>query len=539
MGDVAQPARVRPERPGCFGTLWFSFVGPLITDGYKRPLTVEDAFPLPSALTSEITTAEFDVLWAEECAAAELLVAALSPEERATSERLSAACKAAQAAEVKADEAVKTADDEVKKAQSDAKKQRGAEAKRAAEKAVKDAKERHSAAQTAQSTAAEVVNTVRAAFRVATPQPSMLRTLWRMCWRMWVGSLVFVLLEAFAPFAGPVALQLVTDRLEKTETITSEECIYVVLLVLCGPLLAGIGQTQGVRINSAVGVKVRAVFCASVFKKSIRLTPAVVQRIGKGRITNLMSIDSAEIYEAFPEVNSAFAGVPILVGGCVMLVQQLGSAAWAGIFAVFLTAPIAGITMARWDVHNRARLETADTRVELLSELLNGIRMVKAFAWEGEQIARVELQRDKELYRISRSGIYNCILMLCFMTMSSVACLCAFAVYSGVQGHTLTASTAFVSLTIFTIIQMPLLMVPFTLTAILSVMNSLRRLGEFLSEPELPAADMLPWGAQRRHAGCYLRRRCARRTFGAKCCAPRVLSSAGVRTLDWSRRSPA
>ena len=146
-----------------------------------------------------------------------------------------------------------------------------------------------------------------------------------------------------------------------------------------------------------------------------------------------------------------------------MLVRQLGSAAWAGIAAIILIAPVAGVVMAKFDTHNTARLEVADKRVELLSELLNGIRMVKAFAWEPEQTARVEMQRDKELSSIRKIGICNTVLMLCFMTMSTVASLCAFAVYTGVQGHTLTASTAFVSLTLFQMIQMPLMMVPFML----------------------------------------------------------------------------
>jgi ABC-type bacteriocin/lantibiotic exporter with double-glycine peptidase domain len=163
------------------------------------------------------------------------------------------------------------------------------------------------------------------------------------------------------------------------------------------------------------------------------------------------------------ELNGAFSGLPILVGGCAMLVRQLGSAAWAGIAAILLVAPVAGIIMAKFDTHNTARLEVADKRVELLSELLNGIRMVKAFAWEPEQTARVEMQRDKELSSIRKIGICNTVLMLCFMTMSTVASLCAFAVYTGVQGNTLTASTAFVSLTLFQMIQMPLIMVPFML----------------------------------------------------------------------------
>ena len=302
MGESSElrPERSLPERPGCWSQLWFTYVSPLIADGHRRALTVADAFPLPRALTSEVTTAEFELLWAEECAAAELLVSRLSADERGASERLAEVFKEAQAALSKQDDAVKAADEAVKSAESIAKKQRGAEAKSEAESAVKAAKESHSAAQVASSSAVEAVNVARAAYRAATPQPSMLRTLWRMCWRIWIGSLAFVVMETVAPFLGPIALEVVADKLQQEEIITMSEGILVVALVLLAPLLQVVGQTQGIRINSLVGIKVRAVFCGAVFKKSIRLTPSSVQRIGKGRITNLMSIDSAEIFEAFP-----------------------------------------------------------------------------------------------------------------------------------------------------------------------------------------------------------------------------------------------
>jgi|EP01046_Picozoa_sp_COSAG06_P024205 hypothetical protein len=302
MGESSElrPERSLPERPGCWSQLWFTYVSPLIADGHRRALTVADAFPLPRALTSEVTTAEFELLWAEECAAAERLVSRLSADERGASERLAEVFKEAQAALSKQDDAVKAADEAVKSAESIAKKQRGAEAKSEAESAVKAAKESHSAAQVASSSAVEAVNVARAAYRAATPQPSMLRTLWRMCWRIWIGSLAFVVMETVAPFLGPIALEVVADKLQQEEIITMSEGILVVALVLLAPLLQVVGQTQGIRINSLVGIKVRAVFCGAVFKKSIRLTPSSVQRIGKGRITNLMSIDSAEIFEAFP-----------------------------------------------------------------------------------------------------------------------------------------------------------------------------------------------------------------------------------------------
>ena len=63
-----------------------------------------------------------------------------------------------------------------------------------------------------------------------------------------------------------------------------------------------------------------------------------------------------------------------------MLSQQLGSAAWAGVAAMVVVLPLCGIVMFKFSVHNTARLEVADKRVELISECLNGIRMIKAFA---------------------------------------------------------------------------------------------------------------------------------------------------------------
>ena len=80
------------------------------------------------------------------------------------------------------------------------------------------------------------------------------------------------LLSGIGPFTGPIALDFVAEKLQTQERIEFKDAVLVVLFVLLGPLVTAVGNSQAIRINSMIGIRIRAVFCACVFNK-VRTTP--------------------------------------------------------------------------------------------------------------------------------------------------------------------------------------------------------------------------------------------------------------------------
>eukprot|EP01048_Picozoa_sp_COSAG05_P011075 COSAG05_NODE_1019_length_6166_cov_1.880996_3_plen_1148_part_00 len=499
-GTTATPSTTRavddePGRESYKNTgpcsLWhccFAYMCGLVRVGSRKPITVADTMTLRDDMKCEVPSDAFEKLWAAQCADAAEANSKATADEVSESERLLVAFRNAQIAESQSEDAVKAAEKAVQLADKTVLhyKDQDPSGKQALVDAACKAKEELREAQKASKSATTLTNEARVQYRASRAHPSALSPLLSLYWQELLYGSLFTLLAGFAPFAGPYAIDFISEKMMLQERISFEDGVSTVLLVLAGALFDALGQTQSARVFAIVGMKIRSVFCASVFKKTLKLSPAALQRISKGRITNLMSIDSNEICMTFPELGNIISGVIILVLGTIMIVQQLGSATWAGFAGMIATTPITMMIMMSFDKHNTARLEVADRRIEMLSETLNGIRMIKCFAWEQDQESRAETFRNKELASVRALGVSNIVLGIIFATLPTFAALCSFAVYTGIQGHQLTPGKAFVTLSVYNIIQIPLMFVPMMLTGAVTILNSLRRLSEFLGEEELP-----------------------------------------------------
>lgn len=106
-------------------------------------------------------------------------------------------------------------------------------------------------------------------------------------------------------------------------------------------------------------------------------------------------------------------------------------------------------------------LEKTDARVKLMNEVLTGIRVIKYYCWEKpfkgkiHDIRKVELQQHAKLAWIMGIGV-ECIVAL----VPQIVPLVCFMLYPSVMGKPLDSSTAFTSLALFKLMQMPFAMLP-------------------------------------------------------------------------------
>ena len=96
-----------------------------------------------------------------------------------------------------------------------------------------------------------------------------------------------------------------------------------------------------------------------------------------------------------------------------------------------------------------------------MNEVLTGIRVIKYYCWEKpfkgkiHDIRKVELQQHAKLAWIMGIGV-ECIVAL----VPQIVPLVCFMLYPSVMGKPLDSSTAFTSLALFKLMQMPFAMLP-------------------------------------------------------------------------------
>ncbi|KAK0459012.1 uncharacterized protein EV420DRAFT_1642713 [Desarmillaria tabescens] len=198
-----------------------------------------------------------------------------------------------------------------------------------------------------------------------------------------------------------------------------------------------------------------------------------------GRINNLVTSDMANIVECSHFLR-LFVYSPLeLVFSIWFLYAVLGWSSFAGLAVIAITAPLPGYLAKRIQTVQKATLKNTDGRVQVVTEFVNILRMIKMFGWEGEISKRVAGRREDELVWIKKKQLLDLVTNLLNTAIPALTMLTV------VMGETLDASKVFSSMTIFD-------MFSGQLSRLLRILNtcavgkvSLDRLTDFMQKTEL------------------------------------------------------
>merc|ERR1711968_408015 len=91
----------------------------------------------------------------------------------------------------------------------------------------------------------------------------------------------------------------------------------------------------------------------------------------------------------------------------------------------------------------RAGQKLGDTRVQLMREILQGIRIIKFYAWEKSFGKRVETARLEELEAVEGTAWVRAFSTVLMFSAPHFVAILAFIVYAGVEEREMTPSFVF------------------------------------------------------------------------------------------------
>ncbi|NXK44825.1 MRP1 protein, partial [Chauna torquata] len=166
--------------------------------------------------------------------------------------------------------------------------------------------------------------------------------------------------------------------------------------------------------------------------------------------------------------------------------QNLGPSVLAGVAVMILLVPINAVMAMKTKTYQVAQMKSKDNRIKLMNEILNGIKVLKLYAWELAFREKVLEIRQKELKVLKKSAYLAAMATFTWVCAPFLVALSTFAVYVKVdKNNILDAQKAFVSLALFNILRFPLNMLPMVISSIVEASVSLKRLRVFLSHEEL------------------------------------------------------
>ncbi|KAI9343057.1 hypothetical protein DFJ73DRAFT_842085 [Zopfochytrium polystomum] len=294
-------------------------------------------------------------------------------------------------------------------------------------------------------------------------------------------------------FSGPFFLNRILNYIDHRADPNPYPA-WIAYSYVVGMLLASIARYaldgQVANLARKIGIRTANILSGLIYRKALRRSPQVALKDDErsasvGKIVSLMQVDSSTVgmwIGLFYSPAVLLVQIIIAVGA---LMYILGWAAVAGVTVLvvlmFSGAPLAGMLRSR----QKAVKQYRDSRVNAFNEFLQGIKIVKLFAWENRFEKKIDTLREQELKGIFETKILGAMNRVLWFSAPLLTTFITLFTYTVVMGYQLNATVAFTALSLFNLLRNPLQFFPDTLVQLIDTWVSFQRIDLFLQEEEL------------------------------------------------------
>ncbi|KFO86646.1 Multidrug resistance-associated protein 1, partial [Buceros rhinoceros silvestris] len=298
-------------------------------------------------------------------------------------------------------------------------------------------------------------------------------------------SFLFKAAHDLLMFAGPEILKLLINFVNNKAAPNWQGYFYTGLLLVSACLQTLILH-QYFHICFVTGMRLKTAIVGLIYRKALVITNSARKTSTVGEIVNLMSVDAQRFMDLVTYINMIWSAPLQVILALYLLWENLGPSVLAGVAVMILLVPINAVMAMKTKTYQMAQMKSKDNRIKLMNEILNGIKVLKLYAWELAFREKVLEIRQKELKILKKSAYLAAVGTFTWVCAPFLVALSTFAVYVKTnKTNVLDAQKAFVSLALFNILRFPLNMLPLVISSIVEASVSLKRLRVFLSHEEL------------------------------------------------------
>lgn len=246
-----------------------------------------------------------------------------------------------------------------------------------------------------------------------------------------------------------------------------------------------------------LGTKMRLGCAGLVYRKILRLSKTATNDGLSGRAINILSNDLGMFDPALTFIHDLYRGpIEALLFGYLMYLE-IGLSAVIGIGFMLLFLPVQTLAAKKTATFRERATARTDVRVKLMNEIIQGIQVIKMYAWEKSFAAVIAKIRASELSAI-RGGIYIQAALNSIYMISGISVFLSLVSYV-LFGNALTAKKVFTVSTFFNALSDSFVQYwPMAMTFGAQAYVSAKRVGEFLLQDEEVNSEKSGKGIPRR-----------------------------------------
>ncbi|CAI8593909.1 unnamed protein product [Vicia faba] len=297
----------------------------------------------------------------------------------------------------------------------------------------------------------------------------------------------FALIKVLAVSCGPLLLNSFILVSEGNESFKYEGYMLVISLFVM-KIVESISQRQWYFRGRIIGMKVRALLTASIYKKVLRLSSSSRLIHSSGEIMNYMTVDAYRIGEFPFWFHQTWTTILQLCIAIIILFRAIGLATIASLVVIVLTV-LCNSPIAKLQHKFQSELMVAqDERLKASSEALVNMKVLKLYAWEIHFKNAIEKLRNVELKLISAVQLSKAYLLFLFWTSPVLVSAASFLACYFLEVP-LHASNVFTFVATLRLVQDPITGIPDVITVIIQAKVAFARVRNFLEAQELQSAN--------------------------------------------------
>jgi ABC-type multidrug transport system fused ATPase/permease subunit len=301
-------------------------------------------------------------------------------------------------------------------------------------------------------------------------------------------AVIFQIIASLFSFATPVLIHQFISGLEMNDWSQDHVLVLLAYAIGFGVCAAGNGVAiQHYFFQTLNFFQVTTnIINKKIFTHALKLSSRAKQKYQVGDIVNFMSSDTDALSDASIVTIDLSNAILLLVGCSSLLFYYIG---WSAIGAVVVMAVLVPLTqkLAKKFVHMEEEMMTQrDTRMTLMTQILNSIRVVKYFSWEKSVQQEVTDVRNKEIaarFKLAKSEI---LWGLLYASISTVVLFVALSIHY-YRGQTIDLALVLTCISIFSLMEDHFGGLSRFISRLMNVFVSGRRITEFVKSETVEA----------------------------------------------------
>jgi ABC-type multidrug transport system fused ATPase/permease subunit len=310
--------------------------------------------------------------------------------------------------------------------------------------------------------------------QVKSHDPSFFKALVKTFGRQFAIAGLFKMVNDGLIFVGPIILGLLITFIQTPSEPLWHGLMYAAIMGFASVIQSLFIHMYFFRVFR-VGQQIRASIAGLVYRKAFTMSFDSRKKYTVGEMVNHQSVDTSRLDGTMPYLHMIWSGPIQIVVSLALLYRIVGVSVFAGLLILILMIPI-NLQISRvLSVIQKQMMGFKDARNKIVNEVLQGIRVIKYFAWEKSFEEKVEAARKVEIDALQQGAKIKAYTAFIWVASPVIVSLATFGVFTFL-GHILTPEIAFPALALINILRFPINALPNVISSVVDSQVSIGRL---------------------------------------------------------------